>query len=296
MNIFIAILIFNIIILMLYVSFRTSSIKISIKDYTYNLKDKIVKKEKEKNKDNNEFKNKEKERSKENKGYQINIKIYLFDILPILNIKLTKDKIEKLDKKLLENRKLRVILTKQINHIIKNKDDIDIKIGEEIKYLYKLYNENKFIIELEKLNLSVYIGTINAMLTIYLIPLLSTILALILRNTSKTDIKKNKEKEKNKNKENKKEKIESINLDKDNIKYEVNPIFEQKNILKIKCDTVFKIKIYDIFIIFSKLQKHYNYLTIKNKSNKINKTDSKNISDNYSRENIQKNKKEKIKI
>ena len=146
-----------------------------------------------------------------NDQYQISIGIKLKKI-KILKINITKTKLEKLKLK----DKTQILEEK----LMKNKNKFDI---EFIKILKQLK------IKIKKLDLEVNIGTENASLTSYLVGIISTILALLLKN-----------------------KIEDCNKQ----KFIINPIYINKYLLKIRLDSIFEIEIiHIIYIIYILVKK-----------------------------------------
>ena len=95
---------------------------------------------------------------------------YVFNKIPILKIKLNKNTIRKFKLK-----------EKFI--------DFDIKIWEERKKIdkdfFKIIKKLKFYIK--QLNLKIDIGTENAALTSIIVPIISSVIALFLRNKIRTD-------------------------------------------------------------------------------------------------------------
>lgn len=102
-----------------------------------------------------------------NKDYQIIIKLKAFGIIPIFKFKITKTKLEKL--KLQEK-------VKNINFKFLENNKIDKKILQSIKEIK---------ISIKKFNLQADIGTENASLTSIIVPILSTILAILLQKNMK---------------------------------------------------------------------------------------------------------------
>lgn len=102
-----------------------------------------------------------------NKNYKIEFIIYIFNLVPILKFEITNEKIQKM----MSNEKIQKTIKKQKVNIIKNKQEIDRDIIKGLKNIK---------IEIEKINLEISIGTENALLTAFIIPIISTGLAVFL--------------------------------------------------------------------------------------------------------------------
>lgn len=124
---------------------------------------------------------------------------------------------------------------KKINDFIQKLDIVKDKNVFEVKLIDSLKRLN---IKLEKMQLKVYLGTEDAAITAILIGIISTILGIILRN--KTD-----------------------NIE--NAKFEAIPIYQDKNLLKIYLDGIFKTNmihiIYIIYILIKKRRVEKNVRT-----------------------------------
>ena len=103
-----------------------------------------------------------------NKDYEIIIKLYILEIIPILKINITKTKLEKLKIK----EKIKDLDIK----LIQNKKQFDKKTLDAIKQLN---------IEIKNIELFAEIGTENASLTAIIVPAISTIIAIILHKKVK---------------------------------------------------------------------------------------------------------------
>ena len=100
------------------------------------------------------------------KNYKILIKFYLFNIIRISKIKLTTNKIGKLQiKEKMQNIKLQSIEDELVKNIIHELKELSFKI--------------------KNINLKIEIGTENACLTSLLIPPISTLIAIILQKKVK---------------------------------------------------------------------------------------------------------------
>lgn len=146
-----------------------------------------------------------------NPSYKGELKWYIFGKVPIFKIKLNNKTIKKFRLK-----------EKFI--------DIDLKIWKERKKIdkefFKIIKKLKFYIE--KLNLKIDIGTENAALTSIIVPIISGIIAVFLRNKIKTN----------------KEQF-----------FIVQPIYKNQNYLNIEFSGIFEIKINHIINIIHLLLK-----------------------------------------
>ena len=107
-------------------------------------------------------------------NYEIEIKIYILKLIKILNIQITKSKLEKL--------KLESKLKDIENKLLRKNVKVDIDILETIKQLDLI---------IKNLDLKVEIGTENAATTSIIFAVISSIIPIILRNKIK-DIEKQK--------------------------------------------------------------------------------------------------------
>lgn len=149
-----------------------------------------------------------------NKDYKIIIKLKAFSLIPIFKINITKTKLEK------------IRLKERIKNIDFNVLENNYKLDKRILKAIKNLN-----ISIKNINLYVGIGTENASLTSIIIPLISTIIAIILRKKVK--------------------KIE-------NQSFIINPIYQNKNLIKLSVSSIFEIKmshIIDIIYNFNKKER-----------------------------------------
>ena len=142
-----------------------------------------------------------------NKKYQIKIVIYTLGFIPILNIKLNNKKI----KKIINNQKIKEKIKQQETKIIENKANID----KELIILLKNIKA-----EVKEINLKIRIGTENASLTAFTIPVISTFIAIFLSK----QIKKYNDKQ----------------------VFLVEPVYLDKNLLNIEISSIFQIKMIHI--------------------------------------------------
>lgn len=146
-----------------------------------------------------------------NKNYEIKIKWYLFGLLPILTMKISKPKLEKM--KIKEK-------IKQIDFIALEKTPtLNKQIFETIKAMD---------IGIKNIYLSITIGTESATLTSFLVPIISTVIAIILRKRMR--------------------KFE-------NQTFVINPIYQNQNLVKIDFSGIFEIKMRHIISIIYQLIK-----------------------------------------
>ena len=142
-----------------------------------------------------------------NKKYQIKIVIYTLGFIPILKIKLNNKKI----KKIIKNQKIREKIKQQETKIIENKANIDKELITSLKNIKT---------EIKEINLKIRIGTENASLTAFTIPVISTFIAMFLSK----QIKKYNDKQ----------------------VFLVEPVYLDKNLLNIEISSIFQIKMIHI--------------------------------------------------
>lgn len=168
------------------------------------------------------FKSDDKKHIKED--YIFIIKLYLFYKIPIYKIKITQEKIQKI----FNNKKIKQGIEKGKIKFLENRKDVDKDI---LKYLKKIK------IKLEQMNLEISLGTENASLTAILVPFVTSILMIVLKNK----LKKYDE----------------------NQKLLIKPLFINQNILNITFSGIFEIKLIHII----------NAICIVNKKRKGDKYD-----------------------
>ena len=144
-----------------------------------------------------------------NNNYKIKIGIYFLGKIPILWINLNSDKIKKISS---SKRLPKVDLKK-----LKDKKDIDKKIFELIKNIQ---------IKVKDIKLNINIGTIDAVLTSYLVAIIASAIGIVLPHVTEKD---------------------NINT----CYFIVNPKYQNKNEYNIKFEGIIYIKI--VHIIFSML-------------------------------------------
>lgn len=102
-----------------------------------------------------------------NKDYKIKIVLYVFNKIPLFRVKITNEKIQKI----ISSSKIRNVIEKQEIKIIENRKNID-------KEAFKMLKNMK--LEIEEMNLGISIGTENASITAFVIPVISSALAIFL--------------------------------------------------------------------------------------------------------------------
>ena len=116
----------------------------------------------------NNFKFKSLQNRKINKDYEIIFRLFIFKIIPVLKINITKTKLEKL--------KLKEKIKNFDFKIMQNNKKFDKKLIKSIKQLD---------IGIKNIDLFIELGTENASLTSIIVPILSTIIAFILNKKIK---------------------------------------------------------------------------------------------------------------
>lgn len=178
-------MVFLFIILIIIVMIITTKIKISFSNFKINTQNK----------------------EKLDKNYKIETIIYTFSKIPIAKIKITNEKIQQIKK----NTRIKEILKKQETKLIENRKDIDIDIIKSIKNVK---------VEIQEIKLKIKIGTENATMTAFIIPILSTFIAAILSKT----IKKYNNKQ----------------------TFEITPIYINQNLINIEFSGIIEIKMIHI--------------------------------------------------
>ena len=154
-----------------------------------------------------------------NKNYKIEITIYAFNFIPISKLKITNKKINKA----LSNEKIRKAINEQKTKIIENRKDIDIEAIKEIKNIK---------MKIDEMNLIISLGTEDAAITAFIIPIISTFIAIFLS-----------------------QKVEKYN---DNQKFLIQPVYINQNLINIEFSGIFQIKmihIIDTICILNKKKK-----------------------------------------
>ena len=160
-----------------------------------------------------------------NKDYKIIFKLYILKYLPIIKINITKTKLEKI--------KLKDKMKNLDMKLIENKNKFD-------KEFFKTIKDIKYTIK--NINLRIDLGTENASLTSFIIPIISTIISIYLQR-----------------------KIEKF----ENQRFIVNPIYKDKNFININLNCIFEIKmihIINIIYILNKKRRDENVRTSNRRS------------------------------
>ena len=133
------------------------------------------------------------------------ITIYILEKIPIGKIRIDKAKLKKMQ----DSNKLNKMKNDFSQKLIENENNFDKD------FFIAVYN---FPLGLYDTNLKLEIGTEGVMLTTFIIPFVSTIIALILKKYAKNNHQK----------------------------FKVNPIYKEKNILKLEFNGIFEIKMIHI--------------------------------------------------
>lgn len=142
-----------------------------------------------------------------NKDFIIIITFFIFQKIAIFKIKVNNEKIERA----LNNEKIRRVIREQEIKMIKNRKGLDKEIFRGIRDIK---------IDVEEMNLNVFIGTENASITAFIIPIVSTILATILSKS----IKKHNNKQ----------------------VFSITPVYINQNLINIEFSGIFQIKMIHI--------------------------------------------------
>lgn len=142
-----------------------------------------------------------------NNKYEIRIKIYTLGIIPIFNIKINNKKILKIA----ENPKIKEKINQQKTKIIENKTKIDKELITSLKHIQT---------EIKEINLKILIGTKDASLTAFIIPCISTVIAMILNK----QIRKYNDKQ----------------------EFLVMPVYMDKNLINVELSSIIQIKMIHI--------------------------------------------------
>lgn len=142
-----------------------------------------------------------------NRDYEMKVILYVFYKIPILKTKINNNKI----KKITNNDKVKQSIKKQEIRIMENRKDFDKEIVKGLKSIK---------IEVEEMKLNVFIGTENASLTAFIIPVISTILAMVL---SRCIVKHNEKQI-----------------------FSITPVYINQNLINIEFSGIFQIKMIHI--------------------------------------------------
>lgn len=150
-----------------------------------------------------------------NNNYKLIIKLYILNRLPIMKIVIDKEKIEKFKSNIYIENKIKNINLKLIQDI----NIFDKRIFKAIK---------KLDLQIRNINLSIDFGTENASLTAIIVPIISTVIAIMVKKKMK--------------------KYEDQ-------KYIINPIYINQNLINIALSGIFEIKMIHIINIIYILNK-----------------------------------------
>ena len=143
-----------------------------------------------------------------NDSYEIIIKLKVFGNLPILKFTLNKSRLRKIK----QSRKMNEKVKQLEKDIIQNRNKFDKNMMKGLKE----FSKNIYI---EKLDLQIELGTENAFLTSMFVAFFSSILSIIFSR---------------------------IHVREKNIVYEIEPIYMNKNSIKIEISGIFQIKLIHI--------------------------------------------------
>ncbi len=152
--------------------------------------------------------------------YNIIIQLIILKKFPILEIKFNKNNIIKIEK-----------IKRKIKNKFETFDFTEIEKDKEIKKKI-LEIIKKLKIDIDKINLNIEIGTENAVLTSFIIPVVATLLTYILKNSIKNNVIKSEEN-----------------------KFKIQPIYYNQNLLNILFSGIFEIKMIHIINIIYILRK-----------------------------------------
>ena len=152
--------------------------------------------------------------------YNIIIQLIILKKFPILEIKFNKNNIIKIEK-----------IKRKIKNKFETFDFTEIEKDKEIKKKI-LEIIKKLKIDIDKINLNIEIGTENAVLTSFIIPVVATLLTYILKNSIKNNVIKSEEN-----------------------KFKIKPIYYNQNLLNILFSGIFEIEMIHIINIIYILRK-----------------------------------------
>lgn len=143
--------------------------------------------------------------------YNIIIQLIILKKFPILEIKFNKNNIIKIEK-----------IKRKIKNKFETFDFTEIEKDKEIKKKI-LEIIKKLKIDIDKINLNIEIGTENAVLTSFIIPIVATLVTYILRTNIKNNFIKSEEN-----------------------KFKIKPIYYNQNLLNILFSGIFEIEMIHI--------------------------------------------------
>ncbi len=142
-----------------------------------------------------------------NKNYLVEIKIYIFNFLPILKYKINNEKI----KKIMNHEIIKNEIKKQEIKLIENRKDIDIKAIKSLKDIK---------IQIDEMKLNITLGTEEASITAFIIPIISTAIAIFLS-----------------------QKVYKYN---DKQIFSITPVYINQNLINIEFSGIFQVKMIHI--------------------------------------------------
>lgn len=153
-----------------------------------------------------------------NKHYKFIITLCIFYNIPILKLKITEKDIKKIE----NNEKLKQKIKQQKKEITKKINKKSVKILKELKNIK---------LNIKDINLKIKLGTEDAALTAVIIPIISTVISMFLKN----------------------------NITKfTNQIFSVQPVYINENIINISLDSVFEIEVLLIINTLIIINKKYN--------------------------------------
>lgn len=142
-----------------------------------------------------------------NRNYEIKVILYIFQKIPILKMRINNRKIQNF----INNEKIRKRIKQQQIKIIENRKDIDKELIKSLKNIK---------LEIKEMNLKVLIGTEDASITAFIIPVISTIIAMFLST-----------------------KVQKYN---DKQIFSITPIYINQNLINIEFSGIFQLKMIHI--------------------------------------------------
>ena len=138
-----------------------------------------------------------------NKNFIVEIKLYIFNFIPILKSKITNKKILKI----INNEKIKKELK-----LVENRKDIDIKTTINLLKNIK--------VQIDEMKLDVTVGTEDASITAFMIPIMSTVIAIFLSR--------------------------QVHKYNDKQIFSIKPIYINQNLINIEFSGIFQIKMIHI--------------------------------------------------
>ncbi len=155
-------------------------------------------------------------------GYRMIIYLYVLNKIPIVRLKLTPSKFFKINQK--THIKEKMMEQMKMPNMVRLTEKYDIK--KDLKEIAKYMK-----LETHELELKIELGTENVILTSFLIPVVSTVIAIVI---AKTKYQMNQQ------------------------NFKVTPIYESKNIIHLQVDGTFELKIIHILTTFWMIKQKRN--------------------------------------